>query len=235
MPPAYAQHLPPSYAATEETHSEAYVDDYPGAYPALQRPGGMYPPPPPHPSAGEIEYLRSTMAPSEYPLQTAAYPVAGMLPSLGQYPGMQPPMYQSYLQPPVPVYSIGHIYPPQYSPSFQSLYQPQPTAEQYLPQYTEYAMPVDVSCPGLLELSTKQKDESEATAGSSLDGLSMADTNRKLDEILGKPADQRTEEEKKFREDHLAARQSVHARDATDRERRRQRKLLSLASEPAGL
>jgi hypothetical protein len=148
-------------------------------------------------------------------------------------------MYQSYLQPPIlqlPVYSIGHIYPPQYSSSFQSLYQPQPTAEQQLLQYTGFP-PVESSCPGLLELPTRQKNESEATAGSTLPlhGLSLADTTRKLDEILGKRADQRTDEEKKFREDHLAARQSVHAMDATDRERRRQRKLLSLASEPAGL
>ena len=98
-------------------------------------------------------------------------------------------------------------------------------------------MPAESSCPGLLELPTRQKNESEATSGSTIPslGLSLADTTRKLDEILGKRADQRTDEEKKFREDHLAARQSVHAMDATDRERRRQRKLLSLASEPAGL
>jgi hypothetical protein len=151
-------------------------------------------------------------------------------------------MYQSYVQQPImqlPVYSMGHIYPPQYLPPFQSLYQaqPQPTAEQQLLQYTEYPMPADYSCPGLFELPTKQKNESEATAGSTIpsQGLSLADTTRKLDEILGKRADQRTNEEKKFREDHLAARQSVHALDANDRERRRQRKLLSLASEPAGL
>jgi hypothetical protein len=219
-PPAYAQHLPPSSAATEEIHSEAFVDAYPGAYPDLQRPGGMYLPPL---SAREIDYQRVANS-----LETAAYPVVGMLPSLGQYPGMQPSMYQSYLQPPsilqLPVYSIGHIYPPQYSPSFQSLYQPQPTAEQYLPQYTDYSMPVDTTCPGLLELPTKQNDDSEAMFGSPLPshGLSLADATRKFDEILGKRADQRTEEEKKFREEHLKARQSVHTRDATDRKRRRQ-------------
>jgi hypothetical protein len=226
-PSAYSQHLPPSYAAAEEIRSEALASDYPGVYPDFQRP-------PPAPSAAEIEY--------EYQIKAASYPLVSMMPSLGQYPGMQPSMYQPYLQPPIlqlPVYSIGHIYPtPQYSPSFQSLYQqPQPTVEQQLLQYSEYPMPADSSCPGLLELPTKQKHESEATAGSTipLQGLSLADTTRKLDEILGKRADQRTEEEKKFREDHLAARQSVHAMDATDRERRRQRKLLSLASEPAGL
>jgi hypothetical protein len=149
-------------------------------------------------------------------------------------------MYQSYLQPPMlqlPVYSIGHIYPPQYSPSFHSLYQPQPqpTAEQQLLHYTEYAMPAESSLPGLFELSTRQTNEYEATFGPQVPshGLSLADATRKLDEILGKPSDQRTEEEKKFREDHLAARQNVHAMDATDRERRRQRKPLSLASEPA--
>jgi hypothetical protein len=237
-PPAYA----PSYAATEEIRPEGLADDYSRAYPDFQRPEGMYLPPP-APSPGGIEYLRGTIPPSEYQLKTASYPLVGMVPSIGQYPGMQPPMYQSYLQPPIlqlPVYSIGHIYPPQYSSSFQSLYQqqqPQPTAEQqHLMQYTGYP-PVDSSCPGLLELPTRQKNESEAIAGSTLPshGLSLADTTRKLDEILGKRADQRTEEEKKFREDHLAARQSVHAMDATDRERRRQRKLLSLASEPSGL
>jgi hypothetical protein len=244
-PLAYSQHLPPSFAATEEIRPEALADDFSRAYTAFQRPEGMYLPPP-APSPGGIEYLRGTMPPSEYQLKTSSYPLVGMVPSLGhQYPGMhQSPMYQSYLQPPIlqlPVYSIGHIYPPQYSSSYQSLYQqpqPQPTAEQqHLMQYTGYP-PMDSSCPGLLELPTRQKNDSEATAGSTSlpsHGLSLADTTRKLDEILGKRADQRTEEEKKFREDHLAARQSVHAMDATDRERRRQRKLLSLASEPSGL
>jgi hypothetical protein len=187
-------------------------------------------------STREIDYHQLTNS-----LQTTAYPLVGMLPSPGQYSGMQPPMYQSYLQPPIlqwPVYSIGHMYPPQYSSSFQSLYhQPQAQPEQHRLQYTEFPVPVDSTCPGLFELPTRQNNEYEAKFGPSLSsqGLSLADANRKFDEILGKRADQRTDEEKKFREDHLAARQSVHAMDATDRERRRQRKLLSLASEPAGL
>jgi hypothetical protein len=187
----------------------------------------MYPPPPPS-SAGEFDYLRGTMPPPEYPLETAAYPVVGVLPSHGHYPGMQQPMYQSFLQPPIlqlPVYSIGHIYPPQYQPSYQSLYQPQPTAEQQLLQYAGLLTPVESSFPGLFELPTKQNKESEeAMAGStqSLHSMSLADATRKFDEILGKRADQRTEEEKKFREEHLAARQSVHTRDAIDRKRRRQ-------------
>jgi hypothetical protein len=186
----------------------------------------MYHPPPPS-SAGEFDYLRGTMPPLEYPLETAAYPVVGMLPSHGQYPGMQQPMYQSFLQPPIlqfPVYSIGHIYPPQaYPPSFQSLYQP--TADQQLLHYTDFPTSVDSSFPGLFELPTKQNNESEeAMAGSTpaLHTMSLADATRKFDEILGKRADQRTEEEKKFREEHLAARQSVHTRDAIDRKRRRQ-------------
>jgi hypothetical protein len=221
-PPAYSQHLPSPYAATGEIHSKTFADDYPGAYPDFQRPGGVYIPPL---SAREIDYHQITNS-----LQTAAsYPLVGMLPSLGQYPGTQPPIYPSYLQPPIlqlPVYSIGHIYQPPYSPSFQSLYQPQPqpTAEQQLLQYIEYSMPADSSCPGLFELPTRQNNEYETMFGPQLPshGLSLADATRKFDEILGKRADQRTDEEKKFREDHLAARQSVHVRDATDRKRRRQ-------------
>jgi hypothetical protein len=221
-PLAYSpHHLPSHYAATEETHSEAFADDHPGAYPDFQRLGEIYIP---LPSAREIDYHQLTNS-----LQTASYPLASMLPSFGQYPGMQPSMYQSYLQPPMlqlPVYSIGHIYPPQYPPSFQSLYQPQaqPTAEQQLLHYTEYAMPAESSLPGLFELSTRQTNEYEATFGPQVPshGLSLADATRKFDEILGKRADQRTDEEKKFREDHLAARESVHVRDASDRKRRRQ-------------
>jgi hypothetical protein len=235
-PPAHLRHLPPSYAVTEEANSEvAYADDYyPGAYPDFPPREGTYPPPSP-PFAGEFDYHRSVIPPPQYPLDTAAYSVLGVLPPHGQYPGMQPPMYQSYVQPPIlqlPVYSIGHIYPPQYPPqylpSFQSLYQPQPTVEQQLLHYTELPTPVDSTCPGLLELATKQNDESEAGASSTLPShtLSLADTTRKLDQILGKRADQRTEEEKEFREYHLAARQSVYTRDAIDRDRRRQRKLL---------
>lgn len=236
-PPATSQHLPSSHAATEELDSEAFARDYAGAHPGYQQPGVAYPPPP-SPSTGEGEYLRGTMPHMEYPEKTASHPLVGMIPSLGQYPGMQPPMFQSYMQPTIiPLYSIRHVYQPQYASSFQSLYQPQPTADQHLSQYTEFPYPVDSSCPGLLQLPTKPNNESEATAGSTLPlySLSMADKNRKLDEILGKRADQRTEEEKKFREDHLAARQSVHAMDASDRERRRQRKLSSLASESSGL
>jgi hypothetical protein len=223
MPPTYSRHLSPSYAATEQMRSEAHAGDYRGAYPDFQRPGGICPLPPP-PSADEIiDYYRSTMPPPEYPPQAAAYPLVGMLPPLGQYPGLQ-----SFLQPPIlqlPVYSIGHIYPPQYSPSLQSLYQTQPTADQHLLQYTEFPMPVGSTYPGLFELSTKQNNEPDATLfGSTLRSHtpSLAEATRRFDEILGKRADQRTEEEKKFREEHLAARQSVHARDAIDRKRRRQ-------------
>jgi hypothetical protein len=264
-PPAYSRHLPSSDAVTEETESEAYADDYPGAFPDFPPPEEKYPPPPPA-SAGEVDYHRGERPPSDYPLEAAAYPVVGVLPSHGQYPGMQQPMYQSFLQPPIlqlPVYSIGHIYPPQYQPQYppqylpqyspqyppqyapqyvpqysaaqyESLYQTQLAADQQLLQYTEVPTSVDSNCPGLLELPTKGKDESEAVAVAVADDstlpshtMSLADTTRKLDEILGKRADQRTEEEKKFREDHLAARQSVHTRDAIDRDRRRQRKLIS--------
>jgi hypothetical protein len=233
-PPAYSRHLPHSYAATEEMRIEAFADDYPGAS-VFQRPGGIYPIPAP-PSIDEIiDYYRGTMPPPEYPSQIAAYPLVGILPPLGQYPGLQSFLQPPILQPPIlqlPVYSIGHIYPPQYSPLLQSLYQPQQTADQHLLQYTEFPMALDSSCPGLLELPTKQNNESEATAASTIPSntMSMAETTRKLDEILGKRAEERTEEEKKFREEHLAARQSVHARDATDRERRRQRNPISLAS-----
>jgi hypothetical protein len=226
-PPAYSRHLPPSYATREEIHSGAYADDYPGAYPDFHRLGGIYPPPPPPPSVSAIDYLRGTMPPPEFPSQTAAYnAVVGMLSPLGQYPGIQPPSYQSFLQPPIlqlPVYSIGHIFPPQYSPSFQSLYQPQPTADQQLLPYTEFPLAVDSSYPGLFELPMKQNNESEATAGSALPSntMSMAETTRKFDEILGKRADQRTEEENRFREEHLIARQIEHTRDAADLKRRR--------------
>jgi hypothetical protein len=249
-PPAYSRHLPPSDAVTEETESEAYADDYYEAYSDFPPLEGKYPPPP-LASGSEFDYHRGAMPPHEYPLETAAYPVVGVLPSHGQYPGMQQPMYQSFLQPPIlqlPVYSIGHIYPPQYQPQYPPQYLPQyatqyppqyatqyeslyqATLDQQLLQYAEYATPVDSNCPGLLELPTKEIDESEAVTDDSTlpsQTMSLADTTRKLDEILGKRADQRTEEEKKFREDHLAARQSVHTRDAIDRDRRRQRKLIS--------
>jgi hypothetical protein len=125
-----------------------------------------------------------------------------------------------------------------YPPPLQSPYQPHqwasavaslPTADQY---YSALQTPVEPSCPGLLELPTKQKNESEATAGSTIpsQGLSLADTTRKLDAILGKRADQRTEDENRFREEHLAARQSVHTRDAADRKRRRLRGKEKLSS-----
>jgi hypothetical protein len=222
-------------------NSASYADDYPEVYSDFPRPGMMSPP---H-STTAIDY-RSTLPLDPqlgYLPHATAYPRVDTLPPIWRYPQMQhlpswqPPFYQPLLQPPAlqqPTYSTG----PMFQPPLRSPYQPLQwantassllTAEQQLLYYSALTMPVDSTCPGLLELPSKLENESETTAGSTLPShtLSLADTNRKFDEILGKRADQRTEEEKKFREDHLAARQSVHTRDAIDRDRRRQRKLIS--------
>jgi hypothetical protein len=103
--------------------------------------------------------------------------------------------------------------------------------------YSALPIPVDSTCPGLFELPRRLPSGSEATADSTLPShtTSMADATRKLDEILGKRADQRTDEENRFREEHLASRQSVQVRDATDRKRRRlrdQEKVSSSTEEP---
>jgi hypothetical protein len=240
-PPASRPHHPSSHATVEEIDvpapGGAYVPplsaremDYhrvtkslkDAAYPAaIDR--HNTPPPQPQPA---------------YLPQATAYPSVDVLPPTGGYPPMQqppsrqPPLYQPHVQPP-------SIQPPMYSnngytmypPPSQSTYQPQhwasavaslPTAEQY---FSALQIPVESSWSGFPGLPRRQNNVSEATARSSppLHGPSLADTTRKLDAILGKRADQRTEDENRFREEHLATRQNVHTRDAADRKRRRLR------------
>jgi hypothetical protein len=225
---------PPSYAAAEETvvlsPGGAYIPplsareiDYHrvtnslknAAYPAAIDHHNA-PPPEPQPV---------------YLLQATAYPSVDGLPPTGRYPPTQQPQsrqlpfYQPFVQPPsvqLPMYSnIGYT---MYPPPSQSTYQPlqwasavssHPTADQY---YSALSMPVDSAWLGPLGLPSRLGAESEATSRSTLPSHtpSLADTTRKLDAILGKRADQRTEEENRFREEHLAARQSVHTRDAAD-------------------
>jgi hypothetical protein len=236
-PPASWLHYPSSYtAAHEEMNSASYADDYPEVYSDFPQAGVMYPP---HSAAAVDNHNTLPLDPQlVYLPHATVYPSVDSLPQIGRHPQLQhlpswqPSFYQPLVQPPTlqqPTYSNGQMFRPPLRPPYQPLQWASAapsllTAEQQLLYYSALTMPVDSTCPGLLELPTKKlENESDTTAGSTLSTrtLSLADTNRKFDEILGKRADQRTEEEKKFREEYLAARQSVHARDATDRKRRR--------------
>jgi hypothetical protein len=159
---------------------------------------------------------------------TGRYPPMQQPPSryapMQQPPSRQPPFYQPHVLPP-------SVQPPMFSNIGYTLY-PHPLQSTYQPQHWTSAaaslLTADqyYSALQIPPLESEIPNESEATAHSSLPSHappSLADTSRKLDAILGKRADQRTEDENRFREEHLAARKSVHARDAADCKRRRLR------------
>jgi hypothetical protein len=162
---------------------------------------------------------------------------------LSQHPHSlhQPPSNPPLIE--LPIYSLGQIYQPKYPPELPPQYlaplqsqlhypperlasaasQLQSAAGHQLLQYTLPSMSAYSNGTGHFELPSWQPgsalhDEYEDAPS---DIPSLADTTRKLDEILGKRPEHRTEEENKFREDHLAARGRMHETDAMHRKRRR--------------
>jgi hypothetical protein len=217
-----------AYTAAVDHHNIPPLEPQPVGLPeATVYPGvGQYPP---------TQQPQSRQPPFRQPfVQQPSFQLPGgdVLPPTGQYPSTQqpqsrqPPFYQPFIQQPsfqLPMYSNNNMYPP------QSTYQPMqwasavsslPTADQH---YSALSMPTGSAWLGPSGLPSRLGAESETTSRSTLPSQtpSLADTSRKLDAILGKRADQRTEEENRFREEHLAARQIEHTRDAADLKRRR--------------
>jgi hypothetical protein len=191
-----------------------------GQYPSTQQPQLRQPP----------FYQPSVQQPSVQLSGGDALPPTGQYPPTQQPQSRQPPFYQPFVQQPsfqLPMYNnIGYtMYPPPLQSTYQSMQWASavssfPTVDQH---YSTLSMPVDSAWLGPLGLQSRIGAESDTTSRStpSSHTPSLADTSRKLDAILGKRADQRTEEENRFREEHLAARQIEHARDAADLKRRR--------------
>jgi hypothetical protein len=197
--------------------------------PAMQHPLSQHPNPSHQPPVSHASLLQLPIY-SLQPIHQPQYPpelppqYLAALQSQSHYPpehlmSAAPPPQPQYL---APVQAHSH-YPPERLTSAAS--QLQSAAGHQLLQYTAPSMPSYSDFPGLFELTPSgqpggaQYDEYEDAPS---DIPSLADTTRKLDDILGKRPQDRTEEEIKFRDEHLAARGRRHETDAMHRERRRQ-------------